>query len=99
MYKKLFTIFAFLLLLLSGCSTQRLSEQTGYCSVPGGQIWFKIMGDGGKAPLVCVHGGPGGSSCGYVRLSPLGNERPFNLVNLPSKKFEISRNDIYFIMG
>jgi proline iminopeptidase len=33
------------------------------------------MGDGDKAPLVCVHGGPGGSSCGYVRLSPLGDER------------------------
>ncbi len=72
---KLYTAFIFLIIFIPSCTTPKLSEQTGYCSVPGGRIWYRIMGDGDKTPLICVHGGPGGTSCEYVRLSPLGNER------------------------
>jgi proline iminopeptidase len=75
LYKKIFTVFVFLLILLFGCATSKLSEQTGYCNVPGGRIWYRVIGTGDKVPLVCVHGGPGARSCGFSRLALLGNER------------------------
>jgi len=39
-------------------SGQRFGEQ-GRIAVPGGHVWFGICGEGGKPPLLAVHGGPG----------------------------------------
>lgn len=38
-------------------STQRNVE--GTIQVPGGQVWYKSVGDGDLPPLLVVHGGPG----------------------------------------
>jgi len=35
-----------------------------------------VAGDGPGIPLLVLHGGPGGTSCGYSLLEPLGEARP-----------------------
>lgn len=32
--------------------------QEGFIEVPGGRVWYRAVGDGGR-PLLCLHGGPG----------------------------------------
>lgn len=48
----------------------------GFIDVPGGPVWYEVTGTGDGLPLVALHGGPGGTSCGFARLSALGSERP-----------------------
>lgn len=67
------------LTLLGACATgsrETPGSQTGFVEVPGGPVWYQIMGGGTHAPLVVLHGGPGGTSCGLQVLAPLGDERP-----------------------
>lgn len=66
-----------LILLLAGHApaTLALEPGQGFVRVPGGPVWYEIMGDGEGIPLLVLHGGPGGTSCGYTRLAPMGTER------------------------
>lgn len=48
--------------------------RSGFVEVPGGPVWYEVAGEGG-IPLLLLHGGPGGSSCGYQLLYPLADER------------------------
>ena len=48
----------------------------GFIDVSGGPVWYKVTGDGAGLPLLVLHGGPGGTSCGQSRLEVLGRERP-----------------------
>ena len=68
------------LLLLAFCSVGIHAEGPepgqGFVDVPGGPVWYKVAGDGPGIPLLVLHGGPGGTSCGYSRLESLGSERP-----------------------
>jgi proline iminopeptidase len=50
--------------------------RSGFVEVPGGPVWYEIMGDGDGTPLLTMHGGPGGTSCGLQVLAPLGDDRP-----------------------
>lgn len=53
------------------------SAREGFIDVPGGRVWFRILGeDAPGTPLLALHGGPGGLGCRFERLSPLANERP-----------------------
>ena len=38
-----------------------MTEQEGYLDVPGGRVWYRSVGEstGDRAPLLCLHGGPG----------------------------------------
>jgi proline-specific peptidase len=48
----------------------------GYVAVPGGRVWYKIVGDGEAIPLLTLHGGPG---AGHDYLEPfeaLASDRP-----------------------
>ena len=40
----------------------------GYVAVPGGKVWYKIVGYGDDVPLLTLHGGP---SAGHDYLEPL----------------------------
>ncbi len=51
-------------------------NREGFLNVPGGPVWYQIRGTGSGIPLVVLHGGPGGTSCGFSALAPLGGERP-----------------------
>jgi proline iminopeptidase len=48
----------------------------GFIDVPGGPVWYKVSGDGDGLPVIALHGGPGGTSCGYSLLEKLGDQRP-----------------------
>jgi len=39
-------------------STELRSEE-GTLAVPGGNVWYKVVGEGDLPPLLVVHGGPG----------------------------------------
>ena len=70
-----FVLLSLALLAFTGCSTPRLQPREGHIAVPGGRVWFKIVGTGPGTPLL-LHGGPGAPSYYLEPLSALGNERP-----------------------
>lgn len=51
-------------------------RQEGYVEVPGGRVWYEAVGSGDAAPLVTVHGGPGGTHDYLEPLEALADERP-----------------------
>jgi len=67
-------------LLLSFCSIGICRDGPepgqGFIDVPGGPIWYKITGNGPGIPILALHGGPGGTSCDFALLEPLGDQRP-----------------------
>jgi proline iminopeptidase len=68
---------ALLLALCSyGISADNPRPGQGFVEVPGGPVWYKITGTGPGIPLLALHGGPGGTSCGFALLEPLGDQRP-----------------------
>ena len=74
--------YILILLLISGCtfnskqSNPFLKQGEGFVEVEGGKIWYGIMGDGNNTPLLCLHGGPGGTGKSYYNLSEISKERP-----------------------
>jgi proline iminopeptidase len=68
------------LLLLAACSIatarEALTPRQGFIDVPGGPVWYRISGTGPGIPVLALHGGPGGVSCSFARLDPLGDRRP-----------------------
>lgn len=48
----------------------------GFIPVKGGNVWFRITGEGPGIPLLLLHGGPGGMSSEQDPLRELGRERP-----------------------
>ena len=47
----------------------------GFVEVPGGRVFYTTMGTGDKTPLLLLHGGPGGRSCGFSVLKELAADR------------------------
>lgn len=65
-----------LFLLLTGCSSDKLSSGEGFLDVEGGKIWFEISGNGSEIPIVILHGGPGYPSYSLSQLTELSAGRP-----------------------
>lgn len=78
--KLLFGLCGLSALALAGCATSPpdLAPHSGFVDVPGGPVWYQVMGtgEGDGIPLVYMHGGPGGTSCWHQLLARLGDERP-----------------------
>lgn len=55
----------------------RLNE--GYVEVEGGRIWYRILGQVEKTPLIAMHGGPGGTHRSFYLLEPITEDRPLIL--------------------
>ena len=73
----LWTVLALLILLVVGCESKtKLIPGEGYVPVKGGQIWYRIVGDSDKTPMLLVHGGPGFPSYYLNPLKELGKDRP-----------------------
>lgn len=73
---KNFSLLIVIPLVLISCSTP-LKPHEGYVDVTGGKIWYKVIGEGPGKPLMVMHGGPGGRSCGSIAAyEPLSKERP-----------------------
>src|SRR4051794_10326005 len=52
-------------------------EREGWVEVDGFRTWYRVVGDpsGPRAPLLCLHGGPGSTSTYHERLESLAGER------------------------
>jgi proline iminopeptidase len=48
----------------------------GYLPVPGGEVWYGVVGDGPGVPLLTLHGGPGFPHDYLEPLAALADERP-----------------------
>lgn len=48
----------------------------GFLDRPVGRTWYRVTGDGGRTPLVCLHGGPGSTHNYFRPLERLAEERP-----------------------
>ena len=70
------------LTLLAACSKPAATPATtpevseGYAPVPGGKIYWKKVGQGGKTPILTLHGGPGAAHNYLLPLAALADERP-----------------------
>ena len=65
-----------LLATVAGCRAKGPTPGEGYVAVPGGKIWYRVVGTGPGTPLVVLHGGPGAPSYYMASLARLGTERP-----------------------
>jgi proline iminopeptidase len=66
---------------IAACSNPRdlsreLKPGEGFVNVPGGRVWYNVVGTGHRTPLLVLHGGPGGSSYYLKPLAALGRDRP-----------------------
>ena len=50
--------------------------EEGYVSVPGGRVWYKVVGISDEIPLLVLHGGPGFPHNYLNPLENLASERP-----------------------
>lgn len=74
---KRFVFIFFTCLLVWGCKISTPTPREGFVTVPGGRIWYKVVGTGNKTPLLVIHGGPGSNSCRNIPgYSLLADDRP-----------------------
>jgi len=53
-----------------------IPSEEGYLAVPGGKIYWRRFGSGGKTPLLTLHGGPGAAHNYLLTMQALADERP-----------------------
>jgi len=70
------TILTALTVVGCGPAPKTLQPGEGYLEVPGGRIWYRVVGSGPKTPLVLLHGGPGSPSYYLNSLAALSDDRP-----------------------
>ena len=51
-------------------------NREGYADVPGGRVWYKVVGSEGAVPLLTLHGGPGAGHDYLESLEALAADRP-----------------------
>lgn len=56
-------------------ATRRALTDGSRLAVPGGEIWYRVVGGGSGTPIVLLHGGPGTPSVYLKTLEALGDER------------------------
>ncbi len=57
-------------------SEREAQGREGYVEVPGGKVWYRVVGGGGGIPLMTLHGGPGSTHFGMEPLIALSDQRP-----------------------
>lgn len=50
-------------------------RKEGYVKVPGGKVWYEIVGEDKKVPLITIHGGPGSPHNYLQPIEDLSDER------------------------
>ena len=76
-----------LALILGSCRQERAKSvpkaqdtyKEGNVKVRGGRIWYRVLGQGDKTPLIAMHGGPGGTHRTFYLLEPITEDRPLIL--------------------
>ncbi|HYQ86100.1 MAG TPA: proline iminopeptidase-family hydrolase [Bacteroidota bacterium] len=74
--KRSFFFFFLASLSLMGCERRVVSPDEGFIDVPGGRVWYRVVGKGHRTPVLLLHGGPGAPSYYLKPLAALGDERP-----------------------
>lgn len=70
-------LILFLFFSFTNCKQQNtLKPKEGFITVKGGKVWYKIVGEGVKTPILLLHGGPGVPSFYLNPLTALGKDRP-----------------------
>ena len=77
--------FAFYALLSLNNQTGQTSLKSGegYIELESGKVWYRIMGQGDKTPLLLLHGGPGFPSYYLNPLGELSLDRPVIFIDQP----------------
>jgi proline iminopeptidase len=57
-------------------SPKEFSPGEGYVQLKDGKVWYRIVGEGDKSPLLLLHGGPGATSYYLNPMAELGSDRP-----------------------
>jgi proline iminopeptidase len=65
-----------LLVTAASCGPPRLAPGEGTVEVPGGRVWYRVVGGGTRTPLLVVHGCCGVGSYYLQPLAALADERP-----------------------
>ena len=60
----------------AGAVFAAVPQSEGFAKVPGGKVYWRKFGSGGKTPLLTLHGGPGSSHNYLLPLQALADERP-----------------------
>jgi proline iminopeptidase len=73
-----YLMILFILTLIGSCQTTnpKLKPGEGYINVDGGKVWYEIVGEGDKTPILMLHGGPGATSYYLEPLKALSKDRP-----------------------
>jgi proline iminopeptidase len=61
---------------MSDMATNPKLVREGRIDVTGGRVWYRIVGEGGRLPLLTLHGGPGVPHDYLDSLAELADERP-----------------------
>lgn len=56
--------------------SKELKPGTGFAQVPGGKVWYNVVGSGHRTPLLVLHGGPGAGSYYMKPIAAIGDDRP-----------------------
>lgn len=73
---KSFAIIGLIIISITSCEKkEKIKVGEGFLDVKGGKIWYKVTGEGGKTPILMLHGGPGYPSYYLDDLNNLGKER------------------------
>jgi proline iminopeptidase len=70
------TLFLLTTLLLCCGQKNNLKQGEGFINVKGGKVWYRIVGEGKKTPILMLHGGPGIPSYYLKPLAELSKDRP-----------------------
>lgn len=74
-----YLVLIFSFFIFYSCSqpdTKKLGTGEGYVEVDGGKVWYEVVGNGDKLPVLLLHGGPGGTSFGFEPLNEMGYDGP-----------------------
>ena len=73
----IYAVLALISIFILGCQPDnKLTSGEGFIDVTGGKVWYKVVGEGDKTPILLLHGGPGFTSYYLNPMDELGKERP-----------------------
>jgi proline iminopeptidase len=75
-FRKTIVLIAGAAVLLLHVTSRAQEPGEGFVTVPGGKVWYRVVGRGDGIPLLILHGGPGSHSCRLSGLAALADERP-----------------------
>lgn len=75
MKRQLIAIFCVLLFAFQPLPNWKYAKE-GYVEVEGGKVWYGVIGEGDNTPILCLHGGPGGTGYGFLALYEIAKDRP-----------------------